>query len=149
MLEIYLCPNEDTIHYNDDWFDTHVDTMKQYGGLSKLVKQVDQVDVKDGFIVPKFGVKGSTGLLDLKYLSTGCKTVLNVAAFQDMIFTLSECGDNALDTLIMLDNGKVFAPNFLMFGAFDKEVKVTDETHSTTVQNSRELHSLFEKYFDA
>jgi len=42
------------------------------------------------------------GITDIYNLSTGCKTVLNVLHFRDMIFDCTECGGNALAALFDL-----------------------------------------------
>ena len=39
--------------------------------------------------------------LDIDRLSTGCKTVLNVLYYPDKVFCLKECGNNALEILLL------------------------------------------------
>lgn len=70
--------------------------------------------------------------LNTDQLSTGCKTVLNVLYFQDKIFCLKECGNNALEILYSFDVGNVYS-EYAMIPFNMERVKV---------QNSRECMAI-------
>ena len=45
--------------------------------------------------------------VSIKYLSTGCKTVLNCLAYPDIVFFAEEAGDNALEAILNLTEAKI------------------------------------------
>ena len=47
--------------------------------------------------------------LDIDQLSSGCKTVLNVLYFNNKVFSIKECGENALEEIYALPEGKVYS----------------------------------------
>ena len=48
--------------------------------------------------------------LDLKYLSTGCKTAINVYMNPNVLVYCVEAGDNAQELILKLSNGNVLIP---------------------------------------
>ena len=78
-------------------------------------------------MVDKFSIlsKFDGNKLSIDKLSTGCKTVLNVMYNPDKVFDIRECGDNALDVLYALENGKVFC-EYPVISAEMKSVVVGD-----------------------
>lgn len=51
------------------------------------------------------GRDSSLGALYREYLSTGCKTILNIIQHPDICFSLIECGRNAKEFVLQLKNG--------------------------------------------
>lgn len=73
---------------------------------NEIIQKIDEVSVCDKYkIISKF----QREVLNIDKLSTGCKTVLNILYFPEIIFSIKECGDNALDCIYKLDQGKVFS----------------------------------------
>lgn len=114
MLNIYLPGSVDMNNVqllNDLWFDVNVNSMV-FDAFSKgLIKAVDNVDY-----VSKFKIKSKYNdcVYSIKQLSTGCKTLLNIYMFKDEIFTLSECGANAIDKLFEITMGNVYLDSFII-----------------------------------
>ena len=57
------------------------------------------------------------GLAQLKHLSTGCKSVLNVLHYPDRMFSFAECGGNAIGELASVDesiglNASIYLPRY-------------------------------------
>ena len=76
--------------------------------------------------------------LDIDCLSTGCKTVLNVMYFPNMVFCMKECGDNALEVLYGLETGAVYSDYAII--PFDMEtVKVSDKNEVRVISDYEEL----------
>lgn len=53
------------------------------------------------------GRNPSIGALYREYLSTGCKTVINIIQHPDICFTARECGQNAKEFILTLTEGQV------------------------------------------
>lgn len=92
------------VDYNDSYFDG---VLLQRDDLSRLVLQtVDLVQVYTDKAY--IGRDSELGYLNKSYLSTGCKTLLNIIASPDVCFDICECGSNALQFLSLLKIGHVF-----------------------------------------
>ena len=76
--------------------------------------------------------------LDIDCLSTGCKTVLNVLYFPEKVFSLKECGDNALEVLYSLEAGTVYSDYAIIPFDMDK-VKVSDKNGTRIISDYEEL----------
>ena len=55
-----------------------------------------------------YSIATSTVPVDKNQLSTGTKTLLNVLNAPEICFNLCECGDNALELLPLITDGKVY-----------------------------------------
>lgn len=74
----------------------------------------------------------SLGSLNKVMLSTGCKTLLNIASNPDICFDVVECGQNALEVLPIIHNGNVFWRNPALFLIDDVECDIcVDKKHFT------------------
>lgn len=72
----------------------------------KVLRFIDQARRVDD--VRFEGRSSSFGPLDKSHLSTGTKTILNIAQHPDKCFNVVECGDNALNMLRYLHSGMVY-----------------------------------------
>lgn len=69
-------------------------------------------------------------ILNIDRLSTGCKTVLNIMYNPEIVFDIRECGDNALDIIYSLSEGKIYCDyplisfEMLEVFAYDKKGKI-------------------------
>ena len=102
---------ENCIDFNDQFFDVYTSLGD---GLvsSPIIKAIDgSVYVDRDLFVGKY----TKGPISRVMLSSGCKTVLNVAAHPDKCFDAIECGDNALAALLTINTGNVVWPNRLIY----------------------------------
>lgn len=77
-------------------------------------------------------------LLSTDKLSTGCKTVLNIFYNPKIVFDIRECGDNALDLIYSLDEGKVYC-EYPMISFDMKSVRVADINGKRVISDYSEL----------
>lgn len=149
MLRIYLGQinkNQDSYcEYNDAWFDKYVDNIKFDKTIANIIKFIDGVEyIGNKRIKSKF-VKDVA--ISVKELSSGCKTVINVAHFNNMIFSAAECGDNALHVLFNLKRGNVYIPFFVIPKSFKNDIEVIYNGDKAIVHNSDELEKLLNAVF--
>lgn len=88
-----------------------------------LTKEIIK-DIDKGEYVSSKVFKGRTkemGNLDLRMLSTGTKTLLNIINNPDVCFDVCECGDNALSYLFKLRSGIVYWEYPFVISVKDKE----------------------------
>lgn len=100
-----------------------------------IIQTIDQSEMLN-----KFSVKSRFDgmVLNIDKLSTGCKTVLNVMYNPDKVFDICECGDNALDVLYTLEEGKICCDYPLV--SFDmKKVKAKDKKDERIIESYDEL----------
>ncbi len=93
----------EVIKLNDLYFNQNTAAMLDERA-AVVIKKVDQSEM-----VGKYSIKSRFDgmLLNIDKLSTGCKTVLNVMYNPDKVFDICECGDNALDEIYALDQGRI------------------------------------------
>lgn len=94
------------IKFNDIQFEYDLDNMIVDKTIEKLMYDIDgSVYIPDGngSMRTRYG-----DLLKLNYLSTGCKTAINVYNHPDKIVDCIECGNNAFEYILSLKNGNVF-----------------------------------------
>lgn len=91
------------IELNDVYFNQYTAELLD-DRAKNVIKKIDQSEQIGPFTI-RSRFDGMT--LNIDKLSTGCKTVLNVMYNPDTIFDIRECGDNALDVLYALNEGKI------------------------------------------
>ena len=93
------------------------------------VKQVSQFKIASKF---------NDVILDIDCLSSGCKTVLNIVYFPNKVFSIKECGDNAIELLYQLNQGAVYSDYAVI--PFDMEqVMVSSKEQRKIIDNYDEL----------
>lgn len=106
-LKVYLSKEEipegvSVITKNDDYFDvnTLLDASDNF-----ILQSIDCAvyNSENTFI----GRDESLGALYRENLSSGCKTALNVVHNTDKCFSTIECGNNASDVILQLQEGQV------------------------------------------
>lgn len=100
-----------------------------------IIKTIDASEM-----INQFSIKSRFDgmVLNIDKLSTGCKTVLNVMYNTDKIFDICECGDNALDVLYTLEDGKIFCEYPLI--SFEmKKVKAKGKKDERIIDSYEEL----------
>jgi hypothetical protein len=138
MITIYkmnaIPKGEDVIKINDVYFNRYTSSLLD-DRAKAIIKSVDHSELIDRFSI-KSRFDGM--LLNTDKLSTGCKTVLNVLYNPDKIFDIRECGDNALDALYSLGEGKICCEYPLI--SFDVDtVLAKDRTGDRLISSYNEL----------
>lgn len=112
----------DYVELNDLFFNQN--TVSKLDDRANAI--VEKIDASKLIGKYKMESKFNGVTLDIDCLSTGCKTVLNVMYFPNMVFCMKECGDNALEVLYGLETGAVYSDYAII--PFDMEtVKVSDK----------------------
>jgi len=144
MLNIYLGEiGREYCKYNDAWFDKYADEIQFSDTIIKIIEMIDKVRyIGNQRVISKFMENVA---ISVKELSTGCKTVINVASFPNTIFTAAECGGNALQVLFNLKRGNVYLPFFVIPEKFNNEIKVIYNGESVIVHNNIELEDILYK----
>ncbi len=110
MITIYKNKKDipDTMEYvelNDLFFNQNT--------VAKLDWQAEEIieRVDSSKLISKYKIESKFHgvALDVDCLSTGCKTVLNVLYFPDIVFCMKEYGDNALEELYSIGQGAVYS----------------------------------------
>lgn len=100
-----------------------------------IIRRIDNAELID-----KYHIKSSfdNSVLNIDVISTGCKTILNIIYNPDMVFDITECGENAVDVIYSLPQGNIYCSYPLI--SFDmKEVTVCDSKGKRTVSSYDEL----------
>lgn len=108
------------IDYNDIFFDSVLlsDTVE----TKEILKKIDNASYgsENTFI----GRDASLGKLNKGLLSTGCKTMLNIANNPDICFDVVECGQNALEIIPKIKNGNILWKNPALHLLYDYECDI-------------------------
>ena len=160
MLKLYLSnkheyPIDKVEINNDSFFNHYFDAEKLVINkrMAEIIKRIDDTvyDSASNTIKSKYNPSIS---LSPKYLSTGCKTVLNVMAFPCKIFSIGECGENAISELLSLSNelseGSIFIHTFFI-PELGKEIAVQvidiDTGNEEDITNTTQLFDILGAYF--
>ena len=101
--------------------------------------------IDDSKLLGKFKIESKFNqvILDVDCLSTGCKTVLNVMYFPDKVFCIKECGDNAIDVIYDLQQGKIYSEYPVI--SFDmSSVRAVDDNGEHIFESYEELKEWWE-----
>ncbi len=144
MITVYKnkkdIPSDKEYIESNDYFFNRNTALKIDERASEIIEKVDGSKLVGKY---KIESKFNGTILDISYLSTGCKTVLNVMYYPDKVFCLKECGfENALVLLYELDDGNVYS-NDMRFPIDVDKVRVSDE-EGVRVLDSSELEEWWE-----
>jgi hypothetical protein len=138
MITIYknnaIPKGSKVVRVNDVFFNKYTAAMLDDRAKS-VIKTIDTSEM-----INQFSIKSRFDgmVLNIDKLSTGCKTVLNVMYNTDKIFDICECGDNALDVLYTLEDGKICCEYPLI--SFEmKMVKVKGKKDERIIDSYEEL----------
>lgn len=148
MLHVYLGKKPNMLHeYNDGWFDINMQKIDfNDSNIRKIMKDIDNVDYAgDLMFYSKYNKRLAVSLTEL---STGCKTAINVYAFPDELFTLAECGDNALNIIFGFKKGKVYVDYYIYLEGFNNSVIVRVKDKKFNVASRKELDDIISLYFE-
>lgn len=118
--------------FNDSFFNRTTSRMVNEDAAA-VIAAIDKANLKDKFrIVSRF----ENEVVNIDRLSTGCKTALNVFYFPDKVFSLKECGDNALDVIYGFHRGCVFCEYPVI--SFEMEQVLAEEPEKSRIMDSYE-----------
>jgi hypothetical protein len=124
----------DVILLNDIYFNKF--TVERLDGRAKdVVALIDGSELIDNYTMK---ARFDGAVMNTDKLSSGCKTVLNIMYNTDKVFDIRECGDNALDMIYSLNDGKVYC-EYPMISFDMKEVKVFDSKGERVICDYDEL----------
>lgn len=144
MITIYkdkkdIPKDKEYIELNDIFFNKNTVLLLNEQAKS-IIEQIDETEMESKY---KIKSKFNGVILDIDCLSTGCKTVLNVLYFPEKVFCIKECGDNALEVLYRLEQGRVYSDYAVI--PFDmKEVLVCSKTGTNRIDDYEELKEWWE-----
>lgn len=86
---------------NDNFFNQH--SIQDTPLNREILQKIDKATYKSKLEVINRGAKS----ISREHLSTGCKTLLNIANNPDKCFNMAECGQNVLSLLPLITNGNI------------------------------------------
>lgn len=143
MLELYIGNMSNVVMHNDSWFNIHANRINfDDKAIQCIIQAIDGVKyLGDKHIQAKFDL--NKGLfVGVDKLSTGCKTALNIYSFNNQIFTLGGCGQNAIDVIFRFKKGKCYMPYFMSPDRFNNILSLIINGHGITVNSQRELDNV-------
>jgi len=110
MINIYKSKDDiddinKLVELNDIYFNKYTSALIDDNAKDYIAK----IDGTECISLYKIKSKFGDMIIDIDKLSSGCKTVLNIIYNPDKIFSIDECGDNALDFVYNLDTGNVYS----------------------------------------
>lgn len=151
MLELYIMTKlHDCELCNDIFFDYNVSRSTKFNNIHRdLINKIDGVQ-----LVNQFKIKSKYGgsIIPIYNLSSGCKTALNVSMYNDIIFFIGECGDNALKEIFNMKSGKICTNYFFIPPVFNNAILCHFEHLNTDVvmynneQLEDKLYDIYHNY---
>ena len=125
MITVYkkksISKNMSVEKLNDLFFNKYTAEMLD-ARAERIILKIDESKMIDQYsIASRFD--GSK--LKIDKLSTWCKTALNIMYNPDRIFDVSECGENALEVIYALKEGKIYC-EYPMIAFNMNEVEAVD-----------------------
>ena len=91
---------------NDAFFNMHISGMKISDAVQQMIMDIDGSIYSSGSdIRTRYG-----RLVDIRKLSTSCKTAINVYCNPDKLFNCVEAGENVLRYILKFKHGNAFMP---------------------------------------
>lgn len=100
-----------------------------------IIKKIDGATLRADYRITS-GINDE--LLNIDKLSTGCKTALNIYYFPEKVFSLKECGDNALDEIYGYQSGQIYS-DYPIITLFMEKVQICDRDGKRVVNDYEEL----------
>ena len=110
MITVYkkkedIPKNSKLVELNDIYFNRHT-SQKLDSQAKKIITEIDGATLCEKYkIVSKFQKE----VLNIDRLSTGCKTALNIYYNPEIVFSIKVCGDNAIDVIYDLQEGRIYS----------------------------------------
>lgn len=145
MLILYL-KNVEHQKFNDIFFNKYMAQMNfDNEAIKKIIKAIDKVDyIGNHRVLSKFEKDTA---ISVRELSTGCKTAINIASFPNMVFSVAECGDNALQVIFNYTHGQIYMPMFSIPREFNNNIEVHTINNKQVVSDNRQLEHILNEVF--
>ena len=123
MITIYkkTSKNKTFVLTNDLYFNKYT-SEKLDERAESIISKIDGSNMNSKYSIES-RFDGTT--LNIDCLSTGCKTALNIMYFPEKIFSVSECGENALELIYSFHEGQIYC-DYPMIAFNMTEAKVID-----------------------
>lgn len=149
MLTVYLNVNnakEKIITINDAYFNSHVNEIDFYNAeIADIMMAIDGAVYKgNGFYQSKY----NNQVISMSNLSTGCKTLINIVSFTDIIFDVSECGENAFDYIFQkLVQGNICIRFGYLPKSINQKIKVVTAQEKISVSSRSDFERILDAHF--
>ena len=144
MITVYkkkedIPKNSKLVELNDIYFNRNT-SQKLDSQAKKIINEIDGATLCEKYkIVSKFQKE----VLNIDRLSTGCKTALNIYYNPEIVFSIKECGDNAIDVIYDLQQGKIYSEYPVI--SFDmSSVRAVDNNGERIFETYEELKEWWE-----
>ena len=144
MIRIYLKKEDipdhwEMIEYNDAYFDIETCKHKKISEFGK--KFIPLIDGSEWIDKTSIRSKFNNREIGIENISTGCKTLLNIICNPDKIFNIMECGWNAVDEILKLEEGSVYMP-YDLITVLENPIQVVKDKKSYIVKDYQEYMKL-------
>lgn len=124
----------------NDWFFDKNTVTKIDDKAKKAIADIDGCSLNSRYkIISKF----NGAVLDIDKLSTGCKTALNIMYYPEQVFSVNECGDNAISYIYQLKEGNVYS-SYPIIPFINIEVRCVDDSGQRIIKDYGELKDWWE-----
>ena len=139
MITIYksredIPKDTELIELNDLFFNQNIIERLDMAA-QEIIGKIDGAVLREDYRISS-GINGE--VLNIDKLSTGCKTALNIYYFPEKVFSLKECGDNALDEIYLFQSGQVYS-EYPIITLFMPSVQIVDKAGKRVVSDYEEL----------
>lgn len=127
------------VELNDIYFNRHT-SQKLDPQAKKIITEIDGATLCEKYkIVSKFQKE----VLNIDRLSTGCKTALNIYYNPEIVFSIKECGDNAIDVIYDLQEGRIYS-EYPVISFEMSSVRAVDDNGERIFETYEELKEWWE-----
>ena len=139
MLNIYFGKMEDAVYNTSLYFDNvYLDAWLEDDFAIRILKAIDKATVLNGHTVESKAL----GIIPVKQLSGGTKTLLLVYNIRKKVFNASTCGDNCAPWLLRIakkipEDVSINLYHIMDFG--DKPFEIRIQNNGVVVHNMGEL----------
>ena len=144
MITVYkkkedIPKNSKLVELNDIYFNRNT-SQKLDSQAKKIINEIDGAALCEKYkIVSKFQKE----VLNIDRLSTGCKTALNIYYNPEIVFSIKECGDNAIDVIYDLQEGRIYS-EYPVISFEISSVRAVDENGEHIFETYEELKEWWE-----
>ncbi len=130
----YIPKDVELVEWNDLFFNQNIIERLDMRA-EDIIRKIDGAVLREDYKIIS-GINGE--LLNIDKLSTGCKTALNIYYFPEKVFSLKECGDNALDEIYAYQTGQVYS-EYPVIALFMECVQIYDQDGKRVISDYEEL----------
>ena len=140
MIKVYknktILKKENIVRVNDVFFNMYTASMLDEKAAN-IIWRIDRSKMLGKYAIAS---RFDETVLNIDKLSTGCKTALNIMYNPDTVFDISECGDNALEVIYSLEDGKIYC-DYPMIAFNMEKVEAIDEKGGQIIDDYDKLRA--------